>query len=38
VLGALGPVYGRTVVGAAALLVLWAILYWMQKRRIFLRI
>ena len=34
----LGPVYGRTVVGAAALLVIWAILFWMQRRRIFLRI
>jgi predicted acyltransferase len=35
---ALGPIYRQTLVGAAALLVIWTILFWMQRRRIFLRI
>jgi predicted acyltransferase len=35
---AAGPVYGRTLVGAAALLVIWTILFWMHRRRLFLRI
>lgn len=37
-LAALGPVYGQTAVGALALAVIFAILLWMQARRIFLRI
>ena len=35
---ALGQIYRQTLVGAAALLVTWTILFWMQRRRIFLRI
>ena len=34
----LGPDYEKTLVGATALLVVWWILYWMQKRKIFIRI
>ena len=34
----LGADYEKTLVGAAALLVVWWILYWMQKRKIFIRI
>jgi heparan-alpha-glucosaminide N-acetyltransferase len=34
----LGPVYERTLVGAASLLVVWLILLWMHRRRIFIRI
>ncbi len=37
-LEALGPVWERTVVGAASLLLIWTILLWMHRRRIFLRI
>ena len=35
---ALGPAFERTLVGAAALLVVWLILRWMYRRRIFIRI
>jgi len=35
---ALGPIYRQTLVGATALLVIWTILFWMQRRRIFVRI
>jgi heparan-alpha-glucosaminide N-acetyltransferase len=34
----LGPAFERTLVGAAALLVVWLILLWMHRRRIFIRI
>jgi heparan-alpha-glucosaminide N-acetyltransferase len=34
----LGPAFERTLVGAAALLVVWLILRWMYWRRIFIRI
>ena len=33
-----GPAFERTLVGAAALLVVWLILLWMHRRRIFIRI
>ncbi len=33
-----GPVFERTLVGASALLVVWIVLLWMHKRRIFIRI
>lgn len=33
-----GPAYEPLLLGAAMLLVLWGILYWMYRRRIFLRI
>jgi predicted acyltransferase len=35
---ALGPAFERTLVGAAALLVVWLVLLWMHRRRIFVRI
>jgi predicted acyltransferase len=35
---ALGPAFERTLSGAAALLVVWLILHWMYRRRIFIRI
>ncbi len=35
---ALGPAFERTLVGAAALLVVWIVLHWMYRRRIFIRI
>jgi predicted acyltransferase len=35
---ALGPAFERTLVGAAALLVVWVVLHWMYRRRIFIRI
>jgi heparan-alpha-glucosaminide N-acetyltransferase len=35
---AFGPAYQSTVQGAAVLLVLWLILFWMYRRRIFLRV
>ena len=35
---ALGPAFERTLVGATALLVVWLILRWMYRRRIFIRI
>jgi heparan-alpha-glucosaminide N-acetyltransferase len=34
----LGPAFERTLVGAAALLVVWLILLWMHRRKIFIRI
>jgi heparan-alpha-glucosaminide N-acetyltransferase len=34
----LGPAFERTLVGGAALLVVWLILLWMHRRRIFIRI
>jgi heparan-alpha-glucosaminide N-acetyltransferase len=34
----LGPAFRPVLTGAAVLLVFWAILYWMYRRRIFLRI
>jgi predicted acyltransferase len=34
----LGPALERTLVGASALLVTWLILYWMHRRKIFIRI
>jgi heparan-alpha-glucosaminide N-acetyltransferase len=34
----LGPAYQPLLLGAATLLVLWLVLYWMYRRRIFLRI
>jgi predicted acyltransferase len=34
----LGPAYEPLLLGAATLLVLWLVLYWMYRRRIFLRI
>jgi predicted acyltransferase len=33
-----GPAYEPLLLGAATLLVLWLVLYWMYRRRIFLRI
>jgi predicted acyltransferase len=33
-----GPAYAPLLHGAAVLLLLWLILYWMYRRRIFLRI
>ena len=35
---AFGPEYATTLMGASVLLVLWLILFWMYRRRIFLRI
>ena len=35
---AFGKVYEPTVLGAGVVLVLWLMLYWMYRRRIFLRI
>jgi predicted acyltransferase len=35
---AFGPVFEPTVRGAAVMLIFWAILYWMYRRKIFLRI
>jgi predicted acyltransferase len=35
---AFGHEYEKTLIGAAALLIVWWILYWMQKRKIFIRI
>lgn len=35
---ALGPTYETLLHGAAVLLVLWLILYWMYRRKIFLRV
>lgn len=34
----LGPAFERTLVGGAALLVVWLVLLWMHRRRIFIRI
>jgi predicted acyltransferase len=34
----LGPAFEATLVGAAALLVVWLVLLWMHRRRIFIRI
>jgi predicted acyltransferase len=34
----LGPAFERTLVGAGALLVVWLVLLWMHRRRIFIRI
>jgi len=34
----LGPAFEATLVGAAALLVVWVVLLWMHRRRIFIRI
>jgi predicted acyltransferase len=33
-----GPAYAKTLVGASALAVVWLILHWMYRRRIFIRI
>jgi len=33
-----GPVFAPTLLGAAVMLVFWLILYWMYRRKIFLRI
>jgi len=38
VFGALGPGYVTLLDGAAVLLVLWLILFWMYRRRLFLRV
>ena len=34
----LGPAFEQTLVGAAALLVVWLVILWMHRRRIFIRI
>jgi predicted acyltransferase len=36
--GVLGPAFEKTLVGAAALAVIWLILLWMHRRRVFVRI
>jgi predicted acyltransferase len=36
--GVLGPAYEQFLLGAATLLVFWLVLFWMYRRRIFLRI
>ncbi|MFO0950619.1 MAG: hypothetical protein U0835_05595 [Isosphaeraceae bacterium] len=35
---ALGDEYAQTLLGASVLLVLWLILFWMYRRKLFLRI
>jgi predicted acyltransferase len=34
----LGPAFEPVLVGAGVVLVFWSILYWMYRRKIFLRI
>jgi predicted acyltransferase len=34
----LGPAFEATLVGAGALAVIWLILLWMHRRRVFVRI
>jgi len=36
--GVLGPAFERTLVGAAALALIWMILLWMHRRSIFVKI
>lgn len=36
--GILGPAYEKVLLGAAVMVVFWLILYWMYRRKIFLRI
>jgi len=35
---ALGPEYEQLLLGAAVLLTMWLILFWMYRRKIFLRV